>query len=660
MYMMKRILFTIIYFLIFFGYSDLLSQTPFTCKGQYYLSLTGSQAVGSQLYRIKIDPSGQTISLDTISKNLNLILNAMGYRITDNFIYGLDPQKATLSRVGADGVAVDLGTPLGIPETPIYYAGDVTPDGRYLLAIGLSNAPQIVKIDLEDPLFTCSFVPLKNTTVSIVDIAFDPLTGILYGHDFRNDNIVTIDPNTGDVNSNFFKQSQVEQLGALFFDSFGNLYGYGSYNSSVQDKFVKINKVTGEMSLLAVGPVSNGQDGCACPYTMELQKIVTPDTTYACTEVVYSFIVSNGSGATRTGINLVDSMPYPLVPIKIIKNPYGGDARLVGNTLLIKNMKCPPGIDTIKVSVSVSKEVVGEFKNQAVLSGLPIALGATSLSDDPATFIEKDSTSLWVLPLDYSFIKEEYSICDGEELAFDATLYGHTYKWADGDALPIKSLKANSENILTITNDCESIVFNIKVNGDLTTVNIIPDVITVELGDSIFVPSTFSNYNTDVSYSWTSLPVYEIQCDTCGSTVIYPLFAGEAELTITNDQGCTDKDVVEIRVEKNRDIYAPNIFSPNRDGRNDIFYISGNGKIVAGIRLRIYDRWGNKVCDNALGNLRTSPTQRAGFILNNPDHGWDGTFKDQNASEGVYAWVAELLYIDGERVVAKGDVTLVR
>mgnify|MGYP006879643167 CR=1 FL=1 len=46
--------------------------------------------------------------------------------------------------------------------------------------------------------------------------------------------------------------------------------------------------------------------------------------------------------------------------------------------------------------------------------------------------------------------------------------------------------------------------------------------------------------------------------------------------------------------------------------------------------------------------------------LNNPDHGWDGRFKGQMMSPGVYGWVVEVEFVDGERMVYKGNTTLIR
>jgi gliding motility-associated-like protein len=625
------------------------AQTPFTCKGQYYLSLTKNGSLNSGLYEVKIDNLGQKIYLDTISSGIGLRLNAMGYRITDNFIYGMDPNSAVLSKVGSDGVAIALGIPKGIPLSPVYYAGDVTPDGKYLLLIGLGGVnPQIVKVDLNDPEYSCSFIPLKDPTSVVVDIAFDPFSGILYGHDLRNKKMVTINPETGDVNSNFIVQPLVDQLGALFFDSFGNLYGYGAYGSTTQDKFVAINKKTGEIRLLAAGPLSSGQDGCSCPYTLELQKTVVPNITYPCTEVVYNFIISNGSGALRIGVMLSDTMPISFNPKQIVRNPFGGDITFNGHILNINNMIVPPGIDTIKVLVEIGPNALGLYMNQAVLSGLPAALGSFTVSDDPFTLIEKDSTELLVKPFDLSFLAIDFKTCPGDSVFIDASLYGIQYKWSDGDTSPKKWISSPSEITMKASSLCETKIIDFSVSNDLATVNIVPDSIIIDLGDQVFIVSEYQNIDNKVIFEWKAENNEYIDCTSCKDIYLTPLFSGFFTLQMTNDQGCVVFDKVYIRVKKDRSIYSPNIISANRDGNNDVFFLSGNAKNARGQFLKIYDRWGNLIFNSG------------SFDLNEASFGWDGRFKEKHVVSGVYTWVASLSYIDGHVDTIKGDVTVIK
>jgi gliding motility-associated-like protein len=636
-------------FCLTFLFINLNAQIPFECKGQYYLSLTRSGASSSGLYEVKINPDGTRIILDTISPSIGLVLNAMGYRITDNFIYGMDPNTARLRKIGKDGVATDLGRPKDIPTDRVYFAGDVTPDGKYLILIGLGGSPaQIVKVDLESPDYQCTFVSLK-TTVSIVDVAFDPFSGQMYGHDLANKRLVIINPDDGTVNTNFVRQPQVDQLGALFFDSFGNLFGYGAYGTLIQDKFVAVDKKTGEIRLLASGPLSSGQDGCACPYTLELQKTVFPDTTYPCTEVLYSFIVSNGSGQTRSGIVLEDIMPNDFKIKGVNRNPYGGKVEIGNNKLKISEMIVPAGIDTIKVWVEIGENALGKYNNQAILSGLPPALGSFTFSDNPSTFIEKDSTPVFIQPLDISFIEETYQTCENDSVFIDAELYGVQISWSDSVTSSKRWLSSPGNYTLTAKTGCDQKVLDIKITSDLLAVDIKEDTLFIKLGETAFFNASVLNIDEKYEVIWSQTQNNpSVSCDNCLNNSTIPLFDGYYIITVINAEGCVVKDSVYIRVKKDRNLYYPNIISSNNDGKNDRFFLTGDPKVGNGVFLRIYDRWGNKVYDSE------------NFTLSNPDNGWDGTFKGQAVVAGVYTWIAQVKFIDGFVLVKTGDLTILK
>ncbi len=90
----------------------------------------------------------------------------------------------------------------------------------------------------------------------------------------------------------------------------------------------------------------------------------------------------------------------------------------------------------------------------------------------------------------------------------------------------------------------------------------------------------------------------------------------------------------EVRKIKNCDIDFPNIFSPNKDGTNDVVNISYYGVE----ELFIYNRWGNLILE-----------------LNESNPIWDGSHKGQDCSEGIYYYVGEY-----ESQQLKGTIQLVR
>jgi len=88
-------------------------------------------------------------------------------------------------------------------------------------------------------------------------------------------------------------------------------------------------------------------------------------------------------------------------------------------------------------------------------------------------------------------------------------------------------------------------------------------------------------------------------------------------------------------------IYIPNIFTPNNDGHNDIFY--ARGQQVESFHIMIYNRWGNKV-----------------FEYNDINQGWNGTCNGRECGEAVFYYVSDIVFTNGESTTKKGTVTLVR
>lgn len=64
-----------------------------------------------------------------------------------------------------------------------------------------------------------------------------------------------------------------------------------------------------------------------------------------------------------------------------------------------------------------------------------------------------------------------------------------------------------------------------------------------------------------------------------------PTACGPSESTIT----CHTNKLIPIST------FIPDVFSPNHDGVNDIFYVQTNTEVTAIKLMRIYDRWGNLV-----------------------------------------------------------------
>lgn len=151
-----------------------------------------------------------------------------------------------------------------------------------------------------------------------------------------------------------------------------------------------------------------------------------------------------------------------------------------------------------------------------------------------------------------------------------------------------------------------------------------------------------------VTYNWTPLEI--LSCSDCSSPIAFPLETTIFQITIEDLTGCIATDEVKVSVAKFRDLYAPNVFSPNGDGDNDFFTLYGGPSVERIEKLQIFDRWGNLIY---LGN--DLPPGSEGEVL-----GWDGTHKGQELSPAVFTYVANVRFIDQDVVLFKGDVTLMR
>ena len=85
----------------------------------------------------------------------------------------------------------------------------------------------------------------------------------------------------------------------------------------------------------------------------------------------------------------------------------------------------------------------------------------------------------------------------------------------------------------------------------------------------------------------------------------------------------------------------PTAFTPNGDGKNDVFRIS-NVTFEKVLEFHVFNRWGQEMF----------------FATDNS--GWDGTWHNVAQDIGVYEYLIRVASPDGTIQTFKGDVTLLR
>jgi gliding motility-associated-like protein len=137
-------------------------------------------------------------------------------------------------------------------------------------------------------------------------------------------------------------------------------------------------------------------------------------------------------------------------------------------------------------------------------------------------------------------------------------------------------------------------------------------------------------------------------CSGCAELTVAPQQTSTFSVTVIDRNGCGDTDRLTIFVKKIRDVYIPNVFSPNGDGINDVFMIFGGQEAVKVRSFLIFNRWGESVFE------------AFNFPLNDQSYGWNGNFRGRPMNSGVFVYLAEIEMIDGETLIFKGDFNLLR
>ena len=282
----------------------------------------------------------------------------------------------------------------------------------------------------------------------------------------------------------------------------------------------------------------------------------------------------------------------------------------------------PPG--EFCQTVIIEDAVPVSFEADTTLGCFPAAINFTNLSDT-ALFVDQ----FWFF---------------GDGNGFDGEDPSHVY---ENPGLYDVRLELRSE--LGCLYDANYGNYIQVLNNPLVNFTASPQPTTIPETEITFFEEAESGI---VEYEWifntenpmgTSLeenPVFEFPIDVGG---VYPV-----SLTVTDTQGCTATEEKFIIINDLLNIYIPNAFTPNNDGINDLFYVSGTDIDPDRFTLQVFDRWGELV-----------------FESEDPEIAWDGSYQQVNkeyyAQDGLYSWRVVLYSITTtERKEIIGHINLMR
>jgi gliding motility-associated-like protein len=225
----------------------------------------------------------------------------------------------------------------------------------------------------------------------------------------------------------------------------------------------------------------------------------------------------------------------------------------------------------------------------------------------------------------------DFSLCTGSQQRLDPGAFS-SYLWQNGSTAPFLnvSLPGTYHVVVSNANQCQAA-------DTVVLLQVLPSPAGFLAGsDSIcaFSSIELSPLQNFISYQWST---------GARQKIISISSPGNYILTVVNSDGCSGKDTISI-FQKNcfTGVFVPSAFTPNNDGRNDLFKPMLFGSVIS-LLFEVYDRSGQLV-------YRTS----------NPTSGWNGTVQGVQQSSGMYVWQCRYQLAGEEPGYKKGTVMLIR
>ena len=171
-----------------------------------------------------------------------------------------------------------------------------------------------------------------------------------------------------------------------------------------------------------------------------------------------------------------------------------------------------------------------------------------------------------------------------------------------------------------------------------------PD-IEVELGETATLNGSYIPGTGAGTPLWS--PKDSIEDVNAFVTGILPLKDKAYTLLVTDENGCTATDQVEVRVKIVRPVYSPNVIQSGNTGPNGTFKLEGGRAVKSVTSLR---------CTTA-GAINFTTAQTSIFAISMK--GGKQIVMAKKVNPGVYTWIAIVKFLDDVEIAFSGDVTVV-
>ena len=219
------------------------------------------------------------------------------------------------------------------------------------------------------------------------------------------------------------------------------------------------------------------------------------------------------------------------------------------------------------------------------------------------------TTNLIVNPKPKPNLGLDKDLCSGNSITLNPGTFVSS-EWQDMTHSPTFTITHTGLYWVIVKNNFNcSASDSIRINAiHLSPSNFLTQIDSVCENENLIIKS-LNNYR---AYTWSNNTFQN------NITVTKPGFYW---LSVQDIYGCIGKDTIEIKPKSCiSQVFIPSAFTPNKDGKNDIFKAIVHGKILK-FQLELYDRYGHII-----------------FKSNNFNDGWDGNYKGDPFNSGAFIW----------------------
>ncbi|MBA3682203.1 MAG: gliding motility-associated C-terminal domain-containing protein, partial [Bacteroidetes bacterium] len=337
--------------------------------------------------------------------------------------------------------------------------------------------------------------------------------------------------------------------------------------------------------------------------------------------ITYTVIGIDGNGCSQSTISTVIVNPLPIISITSPSTICKGQSALMtanGATSYTWNSTNFTSSQSVSPIVSTTYSVVGKDVNGCINTGTVFL----NVMVQPTLNIAGTPT-----------------VCLGNMLTLTAS-GGLDYSWDTGDSTNVIMIEPQTNTIYTVSSGIapcnSSTIFAVTVyTPQPLTPYADPPIIVYGASSVIHANAPAGN-----PFSWSFSP--DISCNTCETNTVTPSATTIYTVTTTDNNGCVVTSTVLVQVDIIcGDAFVPSAFSPNGDGFNDFWCVYGN--CIESMNIQLYNRWGEKV-----------------FESGDKSQCWDGTYKGVLQNDAVFIYQLTTTFVNGEKIVKKGNVTLKR